>query len=290
MPYFGAHMSAAGGPHRALEAAAALGMQACQLFTKNNQQWRAAPLAPETIITFTQTHQRLGLQYALAHASYLLNLATKNDVLWEKSVAALTDELQRANQLQLASLVIHPGTASDEDEKWALLRIAAAIDAALAPLPKLKTKLLLETTAGQGKSIGHRFQQLGFILSHTRRGRKVGICLDTCHIFAAGYALSTAKAYRQTMKEFDQQIGLERLAVLHINDSLKPLASRVDRHAHIGHGHIGLEGFCNIVNDPRLQHLPMILETPKGPNPEGIEWDLCNIKQLKDLCRNKKPS
>jgi deoxyribonuclease-4 len=281
-------MSAAGGPHNALEAAAALGMEACQLFTKNNQQWKAAPLQDETIRTFAQTWERVGLQCALAHASYLLNLATKNDELWKKSIAALVDELHRADQLKLQYLVVHPGTASDEDEKEALHRVAAAVDAALGELPKLKTKLLLETTAGQGKCIGHTFRHLGRILKKAKRGKKVGVCLDTCHIFAAGYALAPASDYRQTMQEFDDEIGLDRLAVLHVNDSVKGLGCRVDRHAHVGHGSIGVEGFCNVVTDPRFQELPLILETPKGPNADKEEWDVVNLRTLRNLCQTRR--
>lgn len=287
MPFFGAHLSAAGGPHRALESAAEYGMEACQLFTKNNQQWRATDLTIETIATFAETSKRIGLRCMLAHSSYLLNLATKDDALWQKSIAALKDELLRADQLKLAYLVMHPGTASDEDDAAALARVSSAIDLALGALPKLTTRLLLETTAGQGKSIGHRFEQLGTILQRSKQGRKVGICLDTCHVFAAGYALTPVKSYRQTMKEFDQAIGLEHLAVLHVNDSVKALGSRVDRHAHIGHGAIGLEGFCNVVNDKRFTELPMILETPKAIGPNEVHWDVLNLKQLRDLCRRK---
>jgi deoxyribonuclease-4 len=287
MPFFGAHLSAAGGPHRALETAAEYGMEACQLFTKNNQQWHAPDLTLEAIAVFAETSKRIGLQCMLAHSSYLLNLATKNEALWQKSIAALVDELRRADQLKLAYLVVHPGTASDDDEAEALQRVSSAIDLALKQLPKIKTQLLLETTAGQGKSIGHRFEQLGTILDRSKQGKKVGVCLDTCHVFAAGYALSPANTYLQTMKEFDHAIGLERLAVLHLNDSVKGLGSRVDRHAHIGHGAIGLEGFGHVVNDKRFAQLPMILETPKEIGPDEIHWDILNLKQLNDLRRRK---
>jgi deoxyribonuclease-4 len=239
MPFFGSHLSAAGGPHRALEAATGYGMEACQLFTKNNQQWHAADLTLEAIATFAETSRRISLQCLLAHSSYLLNLATKNEALWQRSIAALVDELRRADQLKVAYLVVHPGTASDDDEAEALQRVSSAIDLALKQLPKIQTRLLLETTAGQGKSIGHRFEQLGTILDRSKQGKKVGVCLDTCHVFAAGYALSPVQDYCQTMKAFDQAIGLERLAALHLNDSVKGIGSRVDRHAHIGRGAIG---------------------------------------------------
>jgi deoxyribonuclease-4 len=277
-------MSAAGGPHNALIAAAALGMEACQLFTKNNKQWKAAPLAEEVIRQFAQTAKRVGLRSIIAHASYLLNLATTNEELWVKSTAALVDELHRADQLGLDYLVVHPGAACDENEKVALARVAAAVDTALGELPKAKTKLLLETTAGQGRCVGHLFRHLGTILKKAKRGKKVGVCLDTCHIFAAGYALAPESDYRQTMQEFDNEIGLDRLHVIHVNDSVKGLGCRVDRHAHVGHGSIGIEGFCNIVKDPRFQELPFILETPKGLSDTKEEWDAINLRALRALC------
>lgn len=285
MPLFGAHMSAAGGPDQALHAAALFGMEACQLFSKNNKQWKAAPLQDEVIKEFAQVKKQLGLQYTVAHASYLINMATKNDALWNQSLAAIMDELVRAEQLELDAVVVHPGTASDDDEEHALLRVSQAIDAAMTALPKLKTKLLLETTAGQGKSIGHSFKQLGTILKRAKKGKKVGICLDTCHVFAAGYALSPISDYLATMKEFDVEIGLTRLMMLHVNDSVKGLGCRVDRHAHLGTGSIGKEGFKNIVCDNRFKDMPMILETPKGINPAGREWDAVNLAVLRELCQ-----
>ena len=283
MPLFGAHMSAAGGPEQALIAAKTFGMDACQLFTKNNKQWNALPLTDATVQLFHKTRKELGIQSAVSHASYLINLATKNEELWEKSVAALVDELNRANQLRLEYVVVHPGSASDDDEETALKRVAAAVDVAISTVPKLKTMLLLETTAGQGKSVGHRFAQLGGILKRAKKRRNVGVCLDTCHVFAAGYALLAKTDYKQTMKEFEEEIGLEQLKMLHVNDSVKGLGTRVDRHAHIGMGSIGLEGFRNILSDKRLKELPMLLETPKGINPEGFEWDSINLKMMRDL-------
>lgn len=283
MPYFGAHMSAAGGPEQALHAAHSFGMEACQLFTKNNKQWKAAPLHVDSVKLFVSTWKKLGLHCSLAHASYLLNLATRNDELWNKSIAALIDELERADQLGLHYLVIHPGTASDADEEAALDRIALALDTTLSQLPKIKTQLLLETTAGQGKSVGHTFKQLGNMLQRSKKGKKLGICLDTCHIFAAGYALSPVSDYRRTMQEFDSEIGLDRLAVLHVNDSVKGLGSRVDRHAALCQGAIGLEGLRNILSDKRLADRPMILETPKGISSDGQELDAVNLALMRQL-------
>lgn len=283
MPLFGAHMSAAGGPDQALLAASSFGMEACQLFTKNNKQWKAAPLSNDTIAEFARVWKDLGIQYCVAHASYLINLATRNETLWEQSLAALIDELQRAEQLKLDAVVVHPGTASDEDEAFGLLRVAQAVDAALLAIPKMKAQLLLETTAGQGKSIGHSFKQLGTILRNAKKGKKVGVCLDTCHVFSAGYALWPSADYKQTMKEFDDEIGLNRLAMLHVNDSVKGLGCKVDRHAHLGHGSITLEGLKNIVGDKRFKDIPMILETPKGDSPDGRPWDAVNFGKLREM-------
>lgn len=276
-------MSAAGGPEQALLAALSFGMEACQLFTKNNKQWKAAPLSSDTIAEFARVWKELGIQYCVAHASYLINLATRNETLWEQSLAALIDELQRAEQLKLDAVVVHPGTASDEDEEFALLRVSQAIDAAMLALPKMKTQLLLETTAGQGKSIGHSFAQLGTILRKAKKGKKLGVCLDTCHVFSAGYALWPSSDYKQTMEEFDDQIGLDRLVMLHVNDSVKGLGCKVDRHAHLGHGSISLEGLKNIVADKRFKDIPMILETPKGDSPEGRPWDAVNLDKLREM-------
>lgn len=276
-------MSAAGGPEQALLAASSFGMEACQLFTKNNKQWKAAPLKEETIVEFARVWKQLGIQYCVAHASYLINLATKNETLWNQSLAALIDELQRAEQLKLNAVVVHPGSASDEDEEYALLRVSKAVDAALTAVPKMKGQLLLEATAGQGRSVGHSFRQLGVILQRAKKGKKVGICVDTCHIFAAGYALGPKTEYQKTMSEFDAEIGLDRLALLHVNDSVKGLGSRVDRHAHLGLGSIGLDGLSNIVNDQRFKNMPMVLETPKGDSPDGRPWDAVNLEKLRAM-------
>lgn len=283
MPLFGAHMSAAGGPDQALHAAHKFGMDACQLFTKNNKQWKAPALLDVTCKLFTKTVKELNIRSTVSHASYLINLATKNAELWQKSVTALIDELDRANRLKIDYLVVHPGTASDAEELAALKLVAAAVDTALTAIPKLKTMLLLEATAGQGKSVGHEFRQLGTIIKQAKKGRKVGVCIDTCHIFAAGYALSPKTGYEATIKEFDDAIGLEQLKCIHLNDSVKGLGSRVDRHAHIGAGAIGLEGFRNLLTDKRMQELPILLETPKGQNPDGEEWDAVNLKLAREL-------
>jgi deoxyribonuclease-4 len=283
MPYLGAHMSAAGGPSQALLAAKSHGMTACQLFTKNNKQWSAPAITQEAIREFRKTKQETGITCCVSHASYLINLASRNDILWNKSLTALKDELHRADQLDLSFVVVHPGAASDEDIDFAVKRVATAVNTVLTQLPKMKTKLLLETTAGQGKSLGHTFDQLGQMLRNIKQSKKIGICLDTCHVFAAGYALSPRANYQKTITEFDKEIGLDRLAMIHVNDSVKSQGSRVDRHAHLGEGAIGLVGLKNIISDRRFIDLPMILETPKGERSDGTNWDDINMKILRKL-------
>lgn len=279
-------MSAAGGPHKALEAAHLLGMDVCQLFTKNNQQWKAAPLTGEAIKLFQQTAETTGISRHLSHASYLLNFATANDELWQKSQIAFGDELDRAEALGLAYLVVHPGSASEgQAEKDALLRVSQTIDVVLTTRKKYKVMLLLETTAGQGKSIGHEFEQLAAILKKAKLGKRVGVCADTCHIFAAGYGLSTQKEYKRTWEAFDSIIGLDRLQVLHVNDSVKALGSRVDRHAGIGMGQIGEEGFKLLVKDKRLADKWFVMETPKGKADDGKELDAVNLAKLRGFLR-----
>ena len=284
MPLFGAHMSAAGEPKNALDAAAALGMEACQLFTKSNRQWRCAPLANDAVARFCQARKDHRIQSVVAHAAYLLNLATKDQGLRQRSANALLTELRRAECLGLDYLILHPGAASDDDLETAIVLAAEAVDEVHRQLGRTRVQLLLETTAGQGRGIGWQFAQLGTLFKHMKCRARVGVCLDTCHVFAAGYALAPKQNYAGTMREFDQTIGLDRLRVFHLNDSVKPLGSRVDRHTHIGAGKLGLEPFALLVNDRRFRHLPMILETPKG-EANGKSWDAVNLRTLRDLVR-----
>jgi deoxyribonuclease-4 len=283
MPLFGAHMSIAGGYYKALDAAKALGMEACQLFTKNNNQWRAKPLVPEDVASFKKSLRGSGIKSLVAHDCYLINLASPNPALYRQSVEAFVVELQRAEALGLDSLVTHPGAFMDSTETDGLQRVAEALDEVHARCPGFNVRVLLETTAGQGTSLGHRFEHLAAILDQLQNAERVGVCLDTCHVFAAGYPLAPQKLYRQTMKQFDDLIGLKRIEAFHLNDSLKPLGSRVDRHAHIGRGELGLEPFRLLVNDRRFRASPMILETAKGPDENGREWDAVNLEVLRSL-------
>ena len=282
MPLFGAHMSAAGGLHHALEAAGTLGMEACQLFCKANRQWQAAPLSAEEIDTFKRVRQEQDIEVCVVHAAYLINLAAADPTLHARSLEALILEWQRCELLGVDHLVVHPGTAEDE-EGIGLERVAEAVLAALATVQPRQTRLLLETTAGQGSSLGHRFEHLGALVRLIDHDDHVGVCLDTCHVFAAGYALAPKKAYLATLRQFDRMVGLDRLFAFHVNDSQKALGSRVDRHAHLGQGQIGLDAFAALVCDRRFRRHPMILETPKGTAGTGLSWDEMNLRTLREL-------
>ncbi len=284
MPYLGAHMSIAGGYYKALDAAAALGMEACQLFTKNNSQWRAKPIAEEDVRRFQESRKRSGVRRLVAHDCYLINLASPAEALYRQSIEAFIVEMQRAETLGVELLVTHPGSFVDSSEKAGLARVVSALDEAHRRCPNFRVRVLLETTAGQGTSLGHRFEHLAYVLNHVRESERLGVCLDTCHVFAAGYPLAPARDYRATMRTFDKLIGVERIEAFHLNDSKKPLGSRVDRHAHIGRGELGLEPFRLLLNDRRFRDLPMILETPKEAA-GGRNWDTVNLATLRKLVR-----
>lgn len=276
----GSHRSIAGGPARAVEAVHALGLSAVGLFVRNQRQWAAPPLAEPVVREFRSARRRLGIGPAVAHASYLVNLAGGDEVR-ERSIDALSEDLQRAGRLGIEYLVVHPGSHADTEE--GIARIAEGIDRAFASCTRRRVKLLLETTAGQGNCIGHRFEHLAEIRRRSRRKRRVGICLDTAHVFAAGYDLRTPRAWARTLDELDETVGLEHLLAVHLNDSKKPLGSRVDRHEHIGLGEIGERGFANLMRDERLADLPGILETPKEIHPDGRDWDAVNAAVLRRL-------
>jgi deoxyribonuclease-4 len=282
MPLFGAHLSIAGGYYKALAAAREHECQAVQIFTKNSNQWAAKALTPEDIQLFRRHWGESDLHLSLAHDSYLINLASHDETLWRRSLDAFVIEMERAEALGLDFLVAHPGVAVDGDEKAGLARVARALDEVHRHCRQYHVMVLLETTAGQGNCLGHRFEHLAEIISRSRAPDRLGVCLDTCHVFAAGYPLAPAHDYRATMRSFDRIIGLDRLRAFHLNDSKKPLGSRVDRHAHIGQGCLGLEPFRCLVNDRRFHRHPMILETPKkGPGNEAM--DKVNLKMLRAL-------
>ncbi len=264
----GAHMSVAGGVSRAVERAVVHGCEALQIFCKNASQWRGKPLDPADIRLFRRRVNETGLSPAVSHASYLINLATTFPALREQSIAAFVDELDRAEALGLRGVVIHPGTCTAGRDEDALRLIGEAIRAAFAARPRQKAMVLLEHTAGQGRTLGYRFEHLRAILEEVNGSPRVGVCLDTCHLIASGYDITDERGYAETFEAFDRIVGVERLVVFHGNDSKKPCGSRVDRHEHIGDGCLGLEPFRRILNDPRFGGLAMVIETEKSTRSE----------------------
>jgi deoxyribonuclease-4 len=276
----GAHMSIAGGVHMAIERGRSIHCIAIQMFVKNNMQWFARPLRKEEIRDFLNHAQRSELLSIFAHANYLINLAATNPQFYANSLRALAEELTRANQLELPFLVLHPGAHLGAGEEAGLEKIAKSIDRVLAKIPKVKTKIALETTAGQGSCLGEKFEHFAHIIDNVREPDRLCVCLDTAHVFAAGYDIGSEKDVRQTFREFDRVVGLDRLVAIHLNDSKTPRGSRVDRHEHIGQGQIGLDAFRFIMRDGRFRKIPKVLETPKG---KDMAEDVVNLKTLRDL-------
>lgn len=288
MPLLGAHQSIAGGHHNALLAAQALGSDTVQLFTKSTNQWAAKDLTLEDIGVFRRTLRQTRLRFPMGHNCYLINLASPEPALYRRSLATFLLEYERAEALGLRYLVMHPGSPVDGDEAAGLVRVARALDEIHGHCPGYRCRILLETTAGQGNCLGHRFEHLAAILVAVAEPARLGVCLDTCHVFAAGYALAPEAEYRATMRAFDKVVGFRWLRAFHLNDSKKPLGSRVDRHAHIGKGCLGLEPFRLLLNDPRFKNRPMVLETPKeGDNDE--EMDAVNLGILRGLVTQPVP-
>ncbi len=280
MVVFGSHMSISGGCDLALLRAAEIGMDACQIFTKNERQWIAKPIDPGVIERFQVNRQETGIDKLVAHDSYLINMATPDDALWEKSRLAFLDELNRCDQLGVPGLVTHPGSHMGSGVEAGIKRVAEAINRIHDERPDGTTITLIETTAGQGNSLGRTFEEIQGIIDLIEDTSRVGVCLDTCHIFAAGYDIRDAASYEATMAHFDLVIGIDRLKALHLNDSKFGLGERKDRHAHIGEGELGLDAFRLVVNDPRLAGLPGILETEKGNDGEDDRRNLATLRSL----------
>jgi deoxyribonuclease-4 len=282
-------MSIAGGLPRAVDRAEASRCEALQIFTKSVGQWRARELPPAVIARFRQRDEETGIHPVVAHNSYLINVASGAPALRAQSIAALGEELDRAESLGLDGLVMHPGSYTTATEEHGLQLIGEALALLLAARPRARTRVLLEHTAGQGTNLGHRFEHLAAILERLDGSPRIGICLDTCHLLTAGYDLCTEKGYADTFREFDRTVGLDRIAVFHLNDSKKPCGSRVDRHEHIGKGCLGIEPFRRLLNDRRFSRLPMLLETPKLETAESKRrsdvdpWDARNLRTLRKL-------
>jgi deoxyribonuclease-4 len=279
-------MSTAGGLHTAFKRGASAGCDCMQVFVRNQRQWRAPPLSEDAIRGWHARARVSRIQPVVAHASYLFNLASGQRPLRECSMRGLVDELERCEALGIAALVVHPGAAGSGRPEAGLRRIVRAVDQVCRSTRGFRVLLLLETTAGQGTALGARFEELAYILDGLSDAQRVHVCLDTCHIFAAGYPLSPADAYAHTIDALDRKVGLERIRCIHLNDSGTGCGSRVDRHAHIGQGHIGLGGFGHLVRDQRLRRVPMILETPKGLDARGRDLDRVNLQRLRRLARS----
>ncbi len=275
-------MSIAGGYHHAVEAAQAAGCDCVQLFTKNNNQWRAKSITADDVSKFRDALRTLQITHPIAHDSYLINLATPDPALWRKSVDAFVVELRRAEQLGIPYVVAHPGAYTTSSETAGLRRIIEALHEVHRQTRGCSAQCLLETTAGQGSNLGWRFEHLATILDGVQDPDRLGVCVDTCHIFAAGYPLATRKEYLSTVRQMDQTFGIAQVKAFHLNDSKRELGSRVDRHEHIGRGHLGLEPFRFLLNDRRFRRVPMYMETPKGEE-QGELLDVINLRTLRGL-------
>ena len=273
-------MSISGGADTAFDRGEQVGCDAMQIFTKNSNQWHALPLDLKTVERYHRRQAETGIKPVIAHASYLLNLASPDDALWHKSIEALLIEMQRCDVLSIPYLVIHPGSHMGKGEESGIARIVEALNVALSRLPDAQVKITLETTAGQGSNLGYSFEQLEAMIEGTEASDRLAVCYDTCHTLAAGYDFRTPEGYARVFGQFDEAIGLARLTVFHLNDSKHGLASRKDRHAHIGEGSVGLEGFRLILNDARFKEIPMLLETPKS---KDMHEDMENLAQLRAL-------
>jgi deoxyribonuclease-4 len=282
MAILGAHMSIAGGYYRAVEHAQAAGCACVQLFTKNNNQWRAKPIGEDDVQKFRRALADLQIEHPIAHDSYLINLASPDKDLWKRSVDAFIEEVRRAEMLGIGYVVTHPGAYTTTSEKAGIKRVVRALDEVHRQTRGFRAECLLETTAGQGSCLGWRFEQLAAMLDGVRDPDRLGVCFDTCHVFAAGYSMATEKDYRRTLGEFNRLIGIKRIRAFHLNDSKAKFGSRVDRHAHIGRGEMGLGPFRFLLADRRFRKVPMYLETPKGKE-NGEDLDVINLRALRGL-------
>jgi deoxyribonuclease-4 len=280
---FGSHLSISGGLHNALLKAEELGFSTTQVFTKNQQQWKCTPLVDDAVAQWSAHRDRLKFRQTVSHDSYLINLASPDEALRQKSIELFAEELRRCVALGIPYLVTHPGAHMGAGEEAGLTRVAESLDAVHDMVACDGAVITcLEITAGQGSSLGYRLEHLASIIDQVGQPQRLGVCLDTAHLFAAGYDFRGRK-YARFRKEVDATVGLTRVKVLHLNDSKKALGSRVDRHDHIGRGQIGLDGFRPIVRDKAFANVPKILETPKEKHEDGRDWDAVNLETLLGL-------
>lgn len=273
----GAHMSIEGGFYRAIERGEKIGCTALQLFTKSNRQWQAKPITQTEIARFKEAWKASPITFITAHASYLINIGSPDQAVAHKSLKALILELERCAALGISTLVLHPGSRLTSTKEECLEQVTNNINSALEATEK--TIVVVETMAGQGSNIGSSFEDLAVIIKHVKQKHRIGVAMDTCHLFAAGYDIATQNGFLGTLKQFDDTIGIDQLRLIHLNDSKQPLGSHVDRHEEIGKGKIGLEGFSLIMNSTQLAHIPKILETP---DPDKYAY---NMEILRDLTK-----
>jgi deoxyribonuclease-4 len=283
-PLLGAHMSIAGGVGNALLLGKKVECEAIQIFTKSSRQWAAKPYTKEEIELFRFNRKETGIATVIAHDSYLLNLGSPDEALRKRSLAAFIDEIERCEMLGVSHLIAHPGAHMGAGEMDGIKTIARSLNEAHKACPGYNAAITLEITAGQGSCLGYRFDQIGRMFDATSENERLRVCFDTEHAFAAGYDIRTREGYERTFSEFDEMIGIDRLAAFHLNDSKKEFNSRVDRHEHIGKGQIGVEAFRLLVNDQRFWGLPMCLETPKGPD---LKEDRENLTLLRSMMAQK---
>jgi deoxyribonuclease-4 len=279
----GAHMSVSGGVHKAVDRATSIGCTALQVFTKNNNQWHAAPLSEEDIQNYKRKIADASIAPVVAHDSYLINLCATNPDILKKSREAFIDELSRCEQLGIQLLNFHPGAHMGSGEEEGIKRIIESLNIAHERTKGFKVLSVVEATAGQGTAVGYKFEHLEKIINGVDETKRMAVCIDTCHIFAAGYELRNEVGYEKTFQEFERIVGMKRLAAFHCNDSKKDFGSHVDRHEHIGKGMIGLDGFSFLMNDERFANIPKILETPKS---DDLHEDVENMRALKSLLKN----
>jgi len=286
MLLLGAHLSVAGGVHRSVELARRLRCNCLQIFVKNQRQWHAPPLHPEHVRAWFDALEncRPSIEHIVAHSGYLINPASDSAAVRRKSVRALRDELRRCRQLQIDRLVLHPGSHRGQGMHTGIELVVAALEQVLTD-DTGRTKILLETTCGAGHGIGSRLEEIAGIMSACKCSERVGCCLDTCHLFAAGYELSPRTRFKRLVREIDRLIGTDRVGCIHINDSAGALAGKLDRHQHIGRGEIGLEAFRYFLTEPKFAKVPKIIETPKGPAGK-LDYDRRNLRTLRRLAAN----
>ena len=273
-------MSIAGGLHLALERGQALGCGAVQIFLKNQRQWAARPLGAEEVRAFHAARRRTGIRDVFAHASYLINLAAPGEAQWRQAVDAFVDELERAEALGLSCVVIHPGSHMGAGREAGVARVVAALDEATRRTPGYRVRIALENTAGAGNLIGNRLPELGALLGRAARPERLGVCIDTCHLYAAGYDIRGQRGWQAAFDECAEHVGLAHVLAFHLNDARAPLGSGLDRHEHIGRGFLGLAPFRRLLNEERFARVPKVLETAKDPEPEADRRNLATLRRL----------